>query len=501
MGLVRHITRSRLVIAIFLSTGVYTSCALSTRSLSVSSSSLRSASTLQPSSLPVYPACSVAPLYASVASSGKDVPREKADALTTNVASVGTGTASSTQLIFTLVKAIVGAGVLTLPAGIASFGNAPSAAIPALGLITVIGILSGYGFALIGRVCHLTGTSSYREAWKASVGEPSSWIPAWSVTLKTIFAVLAYSMILGETFQSLFLTAGLAWSKTAVLTTITSVVLLPLCLLKNLSSLAPFSLLGSLGMLYTAVAMGIRYFGKAYVGSGKFAQDLPFNLQPAFGTIGASGVFNTQTSILVGMLSTAYMAHFNAPRIYAELENNTVPRYLKVVASSFAISIGLFATMASLGFLTFGAHSSGLILNNYSVRDTLMGISRLAVALSIVFSYPLAFVGARDGVLDLLQVQNRTPTVLNGLTVGLLAAVTAAALSIPDVSFVLAFAGSTLGNALIYIFPALMWRGAVRKQPNSTTGQRREVKLAMMSAFAGLGMGIMGATKAVQSIL
>jgi hypothetical protein len=58
-----------------------------------------------------------------------------------------------------------------------------------------------------------------------------------------------------------------------------------------------------------------------------------------------------------------------------------------------------------------------------------------------------------------------------------------------------------LGNALIYIFPALMWRGAVRKQPNSTTGQRREVKLAMMSAFAGLGMGIMGATKAVQSIL
>jgi amino acid permease len=104
------------------------------------------------------------------------------------------------------------------------------------------------------------------------------------------------------------------------------------------------------------------------------------------------------------MLSTAYMAHFNAPKFYTELKNNTVPRYLQVVSSSFSISIGLFAAMASLGFLTFGANCSGLILNNYSTKDTLMSISRIAVALSIVFSYPLAFVGARDGVLDVFKV-------------------------------------------------------------------------------------------------
>ena len=173
-----------------------------------------------------------------------------------------------------------------------------------------------------------------------------------------------------------------------------------------------------------------------------------------------------------------------------------------------------------------------------------MGLSRIAVAVSLVFSYPLAFVGARDGVLELFQIKNRSNGVLNTLTVGMLSAITVAALLIPDVSFVLAFAGyvvgtgslfwcalsilcccashrfshlslfcrpriepmmihssATLGNCLIYIFPGIMFRGAIRKLPNPTKLQKVEVKVALASAVVGAGLGIMGAIKAVQSIL
>lgn len=157
--------------------------------------------------------------------------------------------------------------------------------------------------------------------------------------------------------------------------------------------------------------------------------------------------------------------------------------------------------MGALGFLTFGSSSAGLILNSYSNKDGLMSISRFAVALSIVFSYPLAFTGARDGVMDLLQVKDRTASFVNTLTAGMLSAITVAALLIPDVSFVLAFAGATLGSCLIYIYPALMFRGAIKKQKNPTKLQKFEVKVAMSSAFLGLAMGTMGAIKAVQSIL
>jgi amino acid permease len=165
------------------------------------------------------------------------------------------GQATVTQLCFNLVKGVVGAGVLSLPAGIAAFASAPSAVVPAVALIAIIGILSGYGFALIGRVCAYTNTKSYRDAWSATVGESSSWIPAVAVTFKTFCAILAYSMILGDTFVSLLMTAGVTAAKVPTLVAVTAGILLPLCLLKNLASLAPFSLVGSLGMIYTAVAM------------------------------------------------------------------------------------------------------------------------------------------------------------------------------------------------------------------------------------------------------
>ena len=155
--------------------------------------------------------------------------------------------------------------------------------------------------------------------------------------------------------------------------------------------------------------------------------------------------------------------------------------------------------VASIGFLTFGANSSGLILNNYSNRDGLMNLSRIAVAISLVFSYPLAFVGARDGVSDLLKVKGTDKT-QNILSIALLAVITGAALIIPDVSFVMALAGATLGNGLIYIFPALMFRGAIKKKVDATKGEIREVKLALASAIAGICMGLIGTKMAIGSL-
>lgn len=178
-------------------------------------------------------------------------------------------------------------------------------------------------------------------------------------------------------------------------------------------------------------------------------------------------------------------------QFYNELKDKTLPKYYKVVGTSFGISIGLFALVAAVGFLTFGSGTSGLILNNYSTKDSLMSLSRIAVAISLVFSYPLSFVGARDGISDLLKLKGTAKT-QNLLTGAILSAVTFAALNIPDVSFVLALAGATLGNALIYIFPALMFRGAIKNKKDATPGQKREVNLALGSAGIGLAMGALG---------
>jgi amino acid permease len=121
-------------------------------------------------------------------------------------------------------------------------------------------------------------------------------------------------MVLAETFQGIFEAMGLNASRTQSLLSLTTGVLLPLCLMKNLSSLAPFSLLGIIGMVLTVCCMGIRYFDGSYLApAGKFLSDI--GTQPSFGIKGAKAVFSPNAFILICMLSTAFMAHFNAPKV------------------------------------------------------------------------------------------------------------------------------------------------------------------------------------------
>jgi len=407
--------------------------------------------------------------------------------------------ASIPNEVFNLVKGIVGVGVLSLPAGVAAFGSAPSAFIPAGILIAVIGVLSGYGFALIGKVCAYTGAKSYREAWSKTVGPGTSWIPAWSVTLKTFLACLAFSMVLADTFSSLLET-----TRNPTLLVVTGLVLLPLCLLKNLKSLAPFSLLGVMGMAYTAVAMTLRLLDGTYSmegeTQGRFIEQVASSLRPKFGNMGAESVLSPNALILVCMLSTAYMAHFNAPKFYLELKNNTLPRFNSVVKYGFGISIALMGFITMVGFLTFGKACDGLVLNNYAGSDIYMGFSRIAVAVSLVFSYPLAFTGCRDGFLDLAKIpmEKRSSGTMNFVTIALLGVITFFACSLTDVSFVLAFGGATLGNALTYVYPALMYRAVVKQQGRK--GENFGVNVSLTSAVLGIAMGAVGATMALRSL-
>jgi len=417
--------------------------------------------------------------------------------------SVGGGTATVPSEIFNLVKNIVGAGVLSLPAGVAAFGNAPSALIPGILLISVLGVISGYNFSLIGRICSYTGSNSYKEAWEKSVGESSGWIPATACTFMTFAAVLAYSMILADTFKALAATIGYGVTRTQSLFGITGFVLLPLCLLKNLASLAPFSLLGIIGMTYTTIAMAIRYFGEAYkLPAGRFVADLATEFQPSFGTVGAAGALSPNSFILISMLSTAFMAHFNAPKFFNELKDNTIERYNTVVSSSFGISIAIFAAITSFGFLTFGKSASGLILNNYATNDILASFTRIAVAVSIVFSYPLNFSGLRDGVMDMANTpqEKRTNSLFDKTTFALLSIITGLALKVKDISFVLSFGGATIGNFLIYVFPALMFRATVKKMDNATDSMKKEAKGVMGTAILGVLMSIIGSVMAIKSV-
>jgi amino acid permease len=397
------------------------------------------------------------------------------------------GTASMSSEVFNLIKSIVGAGVLGLPAGIAAVGHANCALTPALILLTAVGIASGYGFYLIALVCQSTSSTTYRQAWRRTVGK-ASFLPATACLLVTACSVLTYSMILADTLpdiaKALF---GLTVTRTSALLGVT-VALLPLCMMRELSKLAPFSLMGIMGVTYTSLAMTARWWrGDYLLPGGNLISKLPDHHIPRFG----SSCFSSNAAVLVAMLSTAFMAHYNAPKLYWELRDNTLARFGRVTSISFAAASLLMGITAAAGFLTFGMASQSVILANYAVNDNLMSASRIAVALSLFFSYPLAFLGVRQGVIDLFEIKGDkwfTP-----LTVLCLAVVTGLALVVKDIGIILALGGATWGNAVIYLFPSLMlWNAA-----KTNKALQAHVTPAVATGVIGLFMGTVATYRAL----
>jgi amino acid permease len=225
--------------------------------------------------------------------------------------------------------------------------------------------------------------------------------------------------------------------------------------------------------------------------------------------------------VLVCMLFEAYVAHYNAPRFYTELENHTIPRFRKVVTFSFGASSIVYIFITAFGFCTFGKNCDGYILNNYSTKDSLATFCRVSIAVAIICTYPLVFIGYRDGVLDLLQVpaEKQTSNNLNVVSFILLSFVTAIAMMVKNLGLINAVGGGTLATAIVFVFPTLMYRQAVRRKPfeeenlgeeenledqeddieRPTPEQKREVLFAQTLMCVGITMGVIGVWMAISN--
>ena len=92
----------------------------------------------------------------------------------------------------------------------------------------------------------------------------------------------------------------------------------------------------------------------------------------------------------------------------------------------------------SVGFLTFGGSSLGFVLNNYSGKDLLATVARLAIGIALITGYPFTFSALRDGIMDIMNKKDKerdnafVPVTLIGLTL-----LTSLALVLKDVCILL----------------------------------------------------------------
>jgi len=372
--------------------------------------------------------------------------------------------ASVSSTIANLAKNIVGSGVLALAAGVGAFSGSRVAIVPAMVLLFLMCGLSGYTFSSIARVSAEVGATTYRDAWSKVFGERSAAFPNVAIVFKTFVGCLAYAIILGDSAASMAALAGAGGSLASPnvwIGLLSAFVLLPLCLLRDLSSLSIGSIIGTLGTSYTAVFMAIRCLDGSYAAGGSRAALIPPASRPAFSpSSGVLGGLNMKALVLVSMLATTFLAHYNAPKFFTELAKpktgTKLASFNKAVAGGFGLAALLCGSIMTAGYLTFGSASSGFILNNYATADALAVVARLGIFSSVTFSYPLLFFGLRDGVLGMLGLNTAKESTHRVGTVVLLLLVNGLACVMKDLGLVTALGGAILGSTIVYILPALM---------------------------------------------
>ncbi|KAL7526323.1 hypothetical protein ACHAXR_001426, partial [Thalassiosira sp. AJA248-18] len=382
------------------------------------------------------------------------------------------GTSSFATSVFNLANNVAGSGLLTLPAGKAAGAGGW---IPSVAICCTLAYASSYTFILIGHACEITGEQSFKGLWATSFGPRTTFIVDACLFINCTLGCAIYVGLMGDIFSSLLNESGLSSVvpsvfesvfdfRSRVILGVAGSVLFPLNLVKNMSALSFTSLLGLGAIIYTVVFMVFRALDGSYstddMGTaGKFVDD-GIITQPSFDQ---STMWNMdlRSLVLVSNFGLAFIAHYNAPSYYREMNKSNSESFPKMVRCAYLILAIIYASVMCAGYYTFGDTAKGNILLNYHPRDVLAFCGQLSVGFSLTFGYPLVSNGAREGLKNVAvafgypSVGDRKNHIL--LVIAMLMFESAIAILVKDIKIIAGFSGAVMGSFLVYICPPLLY--------------------------------------------
>jgi len=405
------------------------------------------------------------------------------------------GGASFATSIFNLVNNVAGAGMLTLAAGKASGGTGW---MPSVAIVGALALASARTFTLIGKACELTGETSFKGLWGEAFGSKTAYIVDSIVFINCFLSSTIYIGLLGDIFSQLLRTTNLPWaqlSRGQVISVVAALVLFPLNLIKDLSSLAFTSILGLCAVSYTVLFMVFRALDGSYSivePVGKFIQDEVIRT-PSFQ---GSSMWNIdlRALVLISNLGLAFIAHYNAPTYYREMKKTSSTSFPKMVYTSYAILAIIYVATMCAGYGTFGDVSRGNILLCYHPKDIMAFLGRLATGLSVVFGFPLVSCGAREGLKNASSALGFSalskPENHAKLVAGMLISACGLAVLVEDVKLIAGFSGAANGSFVTYLAPTLVYMRILKKIRGEAEYKRARHNFIFVPF--GLFIGVMG---------
>ena len=204
-----------------------------------------------------------------------------------------------------------------------------------------------------------------------------------------------------------------------------TILVIPLCLLKDISKMRIPSLIGVMALIYSILVIIVESF--FYL----INENLPsgesmnwYDIRPAFSWDDGLPIFGGISTVFY-----LYSCHAGAFPVYKALRNNTTRRIKKVFRRSIMLDICIYFTVAAASFITSPFKPPELILYRKNLSgfdpDYFILIAKFGIIFNLFFSTPANYAGLRLSVFELVWGNtNITKTKNLVVTISILSVVT-----------------------------------------------------------------------------
>lgn len=192
-------------------------------------------------------------------------------------------------------------------------------------------------------------------------------------------AQVAYLVIIGDTVPKaaqLLFPGSIFCNRQATLGMLATLVVLPICLFRDLSTLSWTSMLSILADIVIVLIVLVACM------TLHSHQDQHFEASD-------TGEVNDSMFAGVGTMSFAFVCQHNSFMIFRSLAEPTYTEWTKVAGLSVGFACAICIGFGLIGFFAFYPYVQGDLLNNFPVHDVAIATARLFLAVTMVFTYPM----------------------------------------------------------------------------------------------------------------
>lgn len=269
-------------------------------------------------------------------------------------------------------------------------------------------------------------------------------------------------------------------------------VVLPLCFLRNISSLAKTSYVSIASVVFIAAAVMYKCAG------GVELDETQLEPVPTHSIVSGSILEG------LGIAAFSFVTHHESLILYQGLGDRSERNWGSIVHYSMTVACACLLAIAIPGYLTFYNTTTSNILNNYPNNDVFMTLCRLLFGATMLLSYPLEHFVARTVALDLLRCPCCRPhgtssasgtdaatgagnQRLRYIVVTLVLVLSSALIAMftRDLGAVLTLTGGVCASSLAYILPAIMYLRLVKTRDRTRTALA--ITLIVVGSILALG--------------